>query len=69
MSAEAKKIVAKVNVVVVKEFLDRYTGIIKKPGEKMTITTARFREINRLRENVKTEKQIAAEKAAADSKK
>lgn len=69
MSAEAKKIVAKVKVVVVKEFIDRYTGIVKKPGEQMTITTARFREINRLRENVKTEKQIAAEKAAADSKK
>lgn len=69
MSAEAKKIVAKVKVVVVKEFIDRYTGIVKKPGGQMTITTARFREINRLRENVKTEKQIAAEKAAADSKK
>ena len=69
MSAEAKKIVAKVKVVVVKEFIDRYTGIVKKPGEKMSISTARFREINRLCEHVKTENQIAAEKAAADSKK
>ncbi len=66
MSAEAKKIAAKVNVVVVKEFIDRYTGKVKKPGEKMGISTARFREINRLCEYVKTEKQIAAEKAAAE---
>lgn len=69
MSAEAKKTAAKVNVVVVKEFVDRYTGILKKPGEKMSITTARFREINRLCEHVKTEKQIADEKAASDPKK
>lgn len=69
MSAEAKKVAAKVTVVVVKEFIDRYTGILKKPGEKMTVSTARFREINRLCEYVKTEKQIAAEKAASDSKK
>ena len=69
MSAEAKKVAAKVNVIVVNEFIDRYTGILRKPGEKMSISTARFREINRLREYVKTEKQIAAEKAASDPKK
>lgn len=66
MSAEVKKTAAKVTVVVVKEFLDRYTGKLCKPGDKITITTARFREINRLCEYVKTEKQIAAEKAAAE---
>ena len=65
MGAEAKKIVAKVNVVVVKEFIDRYTGILRKPGEKMSISAARFREINRLCVYVKTEKQIADEKAAS----
>lgn len=69
MSAEAKKVAAKINVVVVNEFLDRYTGIVHKPGEKLAVTTARFREINRLRVYVKTEKAIAAEKAETEPKK
>lgn len=37
----------KVNVVVKKPFLDRYTGIKHKPGAKLEITEARFREIQR----------------------
>lgn len=69
MSAKAKTIDTKVNVIVVKEFIDRYTGILHKQGEKMSISTVRFREINRLCEYVKTEKMIAAEKAASDHKK
>lgn len=69
MSAKVKKIAVKVNVVVVKEFVDRYTGILHKPGEQMTISAARFREINRLCVYVKTEKMIADEKAAINSKK
>ena len=69
MSAEVKKIAAKVNVVVVKEFVDRYTGVLKKPGDKMAVSTARFREINRLCDHVKTENQIAEEKAASNPKK
>lgn len=36
-----------VNVVVKKEFLDRYTGTKRKVGEKLTITEARYREIKR----------------------
>ena len=36
-----------INVVVKNEFLDRYTGIKHKPGKKMTITDARYREIKR----------------------
>lgn len=37
----------KLQVKVKKEFLDRYTGIKHKAGETMTITDARFREIQR----------------------
>ena len=37
----------KINVVVKKGFLDRYTGITHKPGDKLTITDERHREIKR----------------------
>ena len=37
----------KVNIVVKKEFVDRYAGVKRKPGEKLTVTDARFREIKR----------------------
>lgn len=37
----------KVNVVVKKEFIDRYTGVKHVPDEKMTVTDARLREIRR----------------------
>ena len=37
----------KIKVVVKKKFLDRPTGIIRKPGEKMTVSEVRFREILR----------------------
>lgn len=36
-----------INVVVKKEFHDKYTGTKRKAGEKMTITEARYREIKR----------------------
>ena len=36
-----------IQVVVKKGFLDRYTGIKHKAGDRMTITDARFREILR----------------------
>lgn len=37
----------KINVVVKKPFLDRYTGQIRKAGEKMTVTYDRLAEIRR----------------------
>ena len=37
----------KLNVTVKKEFLDRYTGKIHKPGDKLILTDARVREIKR----------------------
>lgn len=37
----------KFNVVVKREFLDRDTGIMRKPGDKMTITEDRYLEIRR----------------------
>lgn len=54
-----------VNVVVKKEFLDRYTGLKRKPGEKLTITDARYREIKRSGDYVEIDK----DSSAADSKK
>ena len=36
-----------VNVIVKKEFLDRYTGKINKVNDKLTVTDARYREILR----------------------
>ena len=45
----------KINVIVKKKFLDRYTGIFRKPGEKMTISEDRFREILRSGEYVEKE--------------
>ena len=37
----------KVNVVVKKDFLDRYTGLKHRKGAKLEITVARLREILR----------------------
>lgn len=50
----------KINVVVKKEFLDRYTGKTHKPGENLEITDARFMEIKRSGDYVEVVK--AAEK-------
>ncbi len=61
----------KVCIVVKKEFVDRYTGIKHKSGDKLTVTDARFREIKRSGDyaevdKVATDKLIAAEKDAAE---
>lgn len=69
MKAEVKKVVANVNVVVMKEFIDRYTGILHKPGEKTSMSTVRLREINRRCEYVKAEAKIDAENKASNTKK
>lgn len=37
----------KINVVVKNEFLDRYTGIKHKVGDKLVITDVRLKEIKR----------------------
>ena len=37
----------KINVVVKKAFVDRYTGIKHKEGAKLTVSDARLREIKR----------------------
>lgn len=61
-------------VTVKKKFLDRYTGTFRKPGEKLTISEARFNEIKRSGDYVEIEKAVAAspskeEKPLADLKK
>lgn len=48
----------KIRVVVKKKFTDRYTGIIHKPGDKLTVSEVRFREI--LRSGDYVEKETAA---------
>ena len=52
----------KVNVVVKKEFIDRYTGVKHAEGKKMTITDARLREIRRSGDYVTVEKAAAEQK-------
>ena len=51
-----------INVIVKMEFIDRYTGIIHKPGDKLKITDARFREIQRSGDYVEVEKAKAKAK-------
>ena len=57
----------KINVIVKKAFLDRYTGKKHKEGDKMTISDARLREIKRSGAYVEVVK--AADNAAIDPKK
>ena len=61
----------KICIVVKKDFFDKYTGKKHKAGEKLTVTDARLREINRSGEyaeydKVATEAMIATEKKAAE---
>lgn len=53
-----------VNIIVKKEFLDRYTGRKRKPGEPLTVTDARFREIKRSGDFAELGKTVPAPKAA-----
>lgn len=57
----------KINVIVKKPFLDRYTGKKHKEGETLTVSDARLREIKRSGAYVEVVK--AADKAASDPKK
>lgn len=61
----------KFNVVVKKAFLDRYTGIKRKEGDRLTISEERYLEIRRSGNYVEIEKAPAkVEKApVADIKK
>ena len=70
----------KICVVVKKDFVDKYSGLKHKAGEKLTVTDARLREINRSGKYAEYDKKAteamiadeqkkAAEKAASDPKK
>ena len=50
-----------VKVVVKNEFTDRYTGLKHKPGEKLDVTEARYREIQRSGDYVAVDKPAATE--------
>ena len=54
------------NVIVKKKFLDRYSGVYHMPGDKLTITDARYREIKRSGDYVDVEKTVKGEKTVAD---
>lgn len=49
----------KIKVTVKKRFLDGDTGLIRKPGDKMTITEDRFLEIKRKGDYVEAVKDTA----------
>ena len=51
-----------VKVVVENEFTDRYTGLKHKPGEKLDVTEARYREIQRSGDYVAVEKAAEVKK-------
>ena len=48
-----------IRVAVKKEFVDRYTGIKHKAGDKITVTDARLREIRRSGDYVEVVKEKA----------
>ena len=52
----------KIKVVVKKKFTDRYTGIVHKPGDKLTVSEVRYREI--LRSGDYVAKETAAQTPA-----
>lgn len=52
----------KIEVVVKKGFVDRYTGLKHKEGDKLTITDARYREIKRSGAYVEPVKAAEADK-------
>lgn len=58
----------KVVVTVENAFLDRYTGKMCKPGESLTISEERFREIKRSGNFVKLDKKATEGLAAAKNK-
>lgn len=60
-----------VNVIVKKRFLDKYNGVFHEVGEKLTVTSARYREINRKDKfvEVETAKNEKAPEKAAEIKK
>jgi hypothetical protein len=61
------------NVIVKKPFRDRYTGITRKEGDRLTISDDRYLEIRRLGDYVEIEKAPAKadkpEKSGAEIKK
>lgn len=56
------------NVVVKKDFPDKYTGVKHKVGEKLKITEQRFREIKRSGDYVDIEKSASEAPAKKESK-
>lgn len=51
-----------ISAIVKKGFRDRHTGKTHKPGDKLTVSDARFREIKRSGDYVEVETASKAEK-------
>ena len=56
----------KIKVIVKKKFTDRYTGISHKPGEKLTVSEVRFREMKRSGDYVAKETAAPAKTEAPE---
>ena len=54
----------KINIIVKKEFVDRYTGKKHKPGDKLAVSDERFREIKRSGAYAELDKTVQESKAA-----
>lgn len=59
----------KIRVVVKKKFVDKYTGITHKPGDRLTVTETRYREILRSGDYVAKETVAAPKNEAATPEK
>ena len=59
----------KIRVIVRKKFVDKYTGLTHKPGDKLTVSEVRFREIQRAGDYVVTEIVAAPKSDAATPEK
>ena len=56
-----------IKVVVKKEFLDRSTGLIRKPGDTLTVTEKRLKEIKRSGDYVEVAKATEAKTAKKEN--
>ena len=59
----------KIRVIVKKKFVDKYTGLTHKPGDKLTVSEVRFREIQRSGDYVTVEIVAAPKSDAATPEK
>jgi len=57
-----------IRIVVKKTFRDRYTGIKHVPGDKLTVTDARYREIKRSGDYIQLDKPTSLVETKSETK-